>query len=100
MDRSPLLLGMLVDDSNDYRLWVNNIWYQQYYLWVDGIYPKYTCFVQTISNPDVGKQSNFSLGQESANKDVEGAFKVLQAHPRPKRHRVRLCSHEQHDSLR
>lgn len=70
---------MLVDDSNDYRLWVNNILHQQYHLWVDGIYPKYTRFAQTISNPDARKQSNFSLGQELANWDVEGAFKVLQA---------------------
>jgi hypothetical protein len=65
---------MLVGNSNDLGCWVNNNWYQQYYLLVDGIYPKCTCFVQTISNPDDGKRLTFALGQESASKRCGGHF--------------------------
>ncbi|RWR72971.1 putative nuclease HARBI1 [Cinnamomum micranthum f. kanehirae] len=50
---------------------------QQYYK--DGIYPSWATFVKTIPCPNGPKATNFAAAQESARKDVERAFAVLQA---------------------
>ena len=49
-----------------------------YYL-TDGIYPKWTTFIQSISIPQGLKASLFAQCQEAARKYVERAFGVLQA---------------------
>ncbi|XP_023873079.2 uncharacterized protein LOC111985658 [Quercus suber] len=49
-----------------------------YYL-ADGIYPKWATFVKTISTPQEQKYKLFAAAQEACKKDVERAFKVLQA---------------------
>ncbi|XP_056864037.1 uncharacterized protein LOC108850278 [Raphanus sativus] len=49
-----------------------------YYL-ADGIYPKWSTIVQTISDPQGPKKKLFAARQESCRKDVERAFGVLQA---------------------
>ncbi|KAF8377156.1 hypothetical protein HHK36_030529 [Tetracentron sinense] len=49
-----------------------------YYL-ADGIYPKWSIFVKTIPSPQGNRQKYFAATQESAKKDVERAFGVLQA---------------------
>jgi hypothetical protein len=49
-----------------------------YYL-ADGIYPKWSTFVKTISAPQGAKKKHFAAAQESARKDIERAFGVLQA---------------------
>ncbi|XP_062164963.1 uncharacterized protein LOC133871550 [Alnus glutinosa] len=49
-----------------------------YYL-ADGIYPQWSTFVKTISAPLGAKKKHFAAAQESARKDVEHAFGVLQA---------------------
>ncbi|KAI8524762.1 hypothetical protein RHMOL_Rhmol13G0174100 [Rhododendron molle] len=49
-----------------------------YYL-ADGIYPFWVAFVKTISCPQGLEARNFAAAQESARKDVERAFGVLQA---------------------
>ena len=46
----------------------------------DGIYPNWSTFVKTIPCPQGLKKKHFSKAQESARKDVEWAFGVLQAH--------------------
>ncbi|XP_041020538.1 uncharacterized protein LOC121262204 [Juglans microcarpa x Juglans regia] len=50
----------------------------RYYL-ADEIYPQWTIFVKTISAPQGNKKKYFAAAQESARKDVELAFGVLQA---------------------
>ncbi|KAF3444889.1 hypothetical protein FNV43_RR14582 [Rhamnella rubrinervis] len=49
-----------------------------YYL-ADGIYPPWSTFVKTIPYPQSNKHKQFAAAQESARKDVERAFGVLQA---------------------
>ncbi|XP_062177144.1 uncharacterized protein LOC133882057 [Alnus glutinosa] len=49
-----------------------------YYL-ANGIYPQWSTFVKTISAPLGAKKKHFAAAQESARKDVERAFEVLQA---------------------
>ncbi|XP_038685753.1 uncharacterized protein LOC119985533 [Tripterygium wilfordii] len=50
-----------------------------YYL-ADGIYPGWATFVKTISCPQGLKNKHFVIIQEARCKDVERAFRVLQAH--------------------
>lgn len=45
----------------------------------DGIYPKWLCFVQTVSHPITIKEKLMASKQRGARKDVERAFGVLQA---------------------
>ncbi|KAB1199633.1 hypothetical protein CJ030_MR0G018646 [Morella rubra] len=49
-----------------------------YYL-VDGIYPQWSTFVKTISAPIGAKKKHFAAAQAFTRKDVECAFRVLQA---------------------
>ena len=49
-----------------------------YYL-TDGIYPKWTTFIQSIPLPQGPKAVLFAQRQEAVRKDVERAFGVLQA---------------------
>ncbi|XP_066392531.1 uncharacterized protein [Miscanthus floridulus] len=49
-----------------------------YYL-IDGIYPQWTTFVKTITNPQENKKKYFAKAQEAVRKDVKRAFGVLQA---------------------
>ncbi|EMS54662.1 BEL1-like homeodomain protein 9 [Triticum urartu] len=59
---------------------VNGRHYNKGYYLADGIYPRWSTFVKTISN-DVpgGKKSHFDKVQEACRKDVEQAFGVLQS---------------------
>ena len=50
----------------------------RYYL-ADGIYQNWSTFVKTILYPQGLKKKHFVKARESAIKDVERAFKVLQA---------------------
>ncbi|XP_058734280.1 uncharacterized protein LOC131606008 [Vicia villosa] len=58
---------------------INGTPYNMGYYLVDGIYPKWTTFVKTISMPQGEKRKLFAQHQESARKDVEWAFAVLQS---------------------
>ena len=49
-----------------------------YYL-TDGIYPKWSTFIQSITLPQSPKQQLFAQVQESVRKDVKRDFGVLQA---------------------
>jgi Plant transposon protein len=52
--------------------------FNKMYVLVDGIYPKYSRFVLGYKEPITDKESRFTAWQESARKDIERAFGVLQ----------------------
>ncbi|KAL6290059.1 hypothetical protein ACE6H2_007569 [Prunus campanulata] len=58
---------------------INNTVYSGAYYLADGIYPRWTTFVKTISNPQSEKERNFASFQEGYRKDVERCFGILQA---------------------
>ena len=79
LDRRPLVRKLVEGNANSVGFGVNGNWYEKYYLLANGIYPKWSCFVQSLQDPDDQKKSNFSGAQESARKDVERCFGVMQA---------------------
>ncbi|XP_019098200.1 PREDICTED: uncharacterized protein LOC104773426 [Camelina sativa] len=58
-----------------YDLWIWHAFFGS----PDSIYPKWSTFIQSIPLPQTPKASLFAERQESARKDVERAFGVLQA---------------------
>lgn len=58
---------------------VNGHQYDKGYYLADGIYPQWSTLVKTIPNPQGEKRERFAQMQESARKDVERAFGVLQS---------------------
>jgi hypothetical protein len=58
---------------------INSQNYNMWYFLADGIYPQWATFVKTISSPQGNERKHFAAAQESARKDVELAFGVLQA---------------------
>jgi hypothetical protein len=52
--------------------------FKQLYVLVDGIYPTLSRFVQGMSNPVYANEKKFTAWQESARKDIERAFGILQ----------------------
>ncbi|KAI4995770.1 hypothetical protein ZWY2020_037818 [Hordeum vulgare] len=58
---------------------INGHQYNKGYYLDDGIYPQWSTFVKTISDPQDEKRKKFAEMQESARKDVERAFGVLQS---------------------
>ena len=52
--------------------------FDKLYVLVDGIYPKYSRFVRGFTEPITAEETRFTGWQESARKDIERAFGVLQ----------------------
>lgn len=53
--------------------------YSKGYFLADGIYPDWTVFMKTISQPQTSKEKHYAKVQESLRKDVERCFGILQA---------------------
>jgi Plant transposon protein len=79
VERSTLMHDILNGTSPTIDYTINGNAYQLPYWLVDGIYPKWSPFVKTISDPQTPERAWFAKMQESARKDIERAFGVLQA---------------------
>lgn len=77
--RSSLFARLTEEKAPPCHYNVNGHAYNLGYYLVGGIYPPWSTFVSTISNPVGEKKAHFAQRQETARKDVERAFGVLQA---------------------
>ena len=79
LDKSSIVGGMLSGDvsvkSPPYE--INGRWRDWYYFLVDGIYPEWSIFVSTFSNPIDQKKKKFAAAQERVRKDIECVFVIL-----------------------
>ncbi|XP_033145377.1 putative nuclease HARBI1 [Brassica rapa] len=79
LDRSPVFDDVLHGRAPKVKFKVNNHTYRMAYYLTDGIYPNWSTFIQSIPLPQGPKAEKFAEKQESARKDVERAFGVLQS---------------------
>ncbi|XP_013720746.1 uncharacterized protein LOC106424527 [Brassica napus] len=75
----PGMIGSIDCRAPRVQYVVNGHQYDLAYYLTDGIYPKWSTFIQSISLPQGPKAELFAKVQEATRKDVERAFGVLQA---------------------
>nr|GEU31576.1 protein ALP1-like [Tanacetum cinerariifolium] len=78
LDNSPLFDDLLDDLAHVVSYVVNGVEYRNGYYLADGIYPEWASFVKSFTVATDPKHTYFKQRQESARKDVERAFGVLQ----------------------
>ena len=79
LERSTIFNELAEGRAPSVNYSVNGHEYTMGYYLVDGIYPSWSTFIKTIPCPQGNKKKHFVAAQESAKKDVERAFRVLQA---------------------
>ncbi|GKD55063.1 RNA-directed DNA polymerase, eukaryota [Tanacetum coccineum] len=75
---SPLFDDLLTDKAPEAPFVVNRKTYEKGYYLADGIYPQWSTFVKAFTITRDQKTMKFKRVQESARKDIERAFGVLQ----------------------
>ncbi|XP_033143316.1 uncharacterized protein LOC103861781 [Brassica rapa] len=79
LDRSPVFDDIINGQAPKVTFSVNGHQYNMAYYLTDGIYPKWSTFIQSIRIPQGPQAVLFAQHQEAARKVVEWAFGVLQA---------------------
>ncbi|XP_042012062.1 uncharacterized protein LOC121760468 [Salvia splendens] len=79
LDQSPVFDDILEGRAPKVNYIVNGHEKNMGYYLTDGIYPQWAAFVKSIPGPQTMKHKLFAQHQESARKDVERAFGILQA---------------------
>ena len=80
LQRSHLFARLASGDAPSCNYTINGHEYTKGYYLVDGIYPPWCTFVESIKEPKTKKkQSEFARVQEAARKDIERAFGVFQS---------------------
>ncbi|XP_057720173.1 uncharacterized protein LOC130934640 [Arachis stenosperma] len=79
LDRSPVFDDILNDRAPEVNYTINGNSYTMGYYLAYGIYPEWATFVKSISKPQGEKRKLFAQYQEGKRKDMEQAFRVLQA---------------------
>nr|GEV41239.1 hypothetical protein [Tanacetum cinerariifolium] len=80
LNHSPLFDDLLDNIAQVVPFEVNGVTFQKGYYLADGIYPQWTTFVKPFTVARDERNAVFKRRQESARKDVEIAFGVLQCH--------------------
>lgn len=93
LHQSDIFDSLLAGMSPNVRYKVNGMTYHNTYYLADGIYPRYSSFVKTISNPQELPEKLFAKKQEAYRKDVERCFGILQSRWAIIRHAAR-CHHQ------
>jgi hypothetical protein len=78
LDQSLLFTDVLQGRAPHVEFTVNGKQYNMGYYLADGIYPEWAAFAKSITRPQSDKHKLYAHHQESARKDVERAFGVLQ----------------------
>jgi hypothetical protein len=94
LNKSPLFIDAIKGEAPRVQFVVNENQYDTGYYLTDGIYPEWAAFVKTISKPQTEKHKLYAQRQESARKDVECAFGVLQSRFNIVRRPARLWKRE------
>nr|XP_043638401.1 protein ALP1-like [Erigeron canadensis] len=76
-EASPVLEEIIFGLAPTAGFYANNNYYKAGYYLTDGIYPEYSTFVKTFTDPIDEKRKYFKKKQESTRKDIERAFGVL-----------------------
>ncbi|XP_065094752.1 uncharacterized protein LOC135715368 [Ochlerotatus camptorhynchus] len=79
LDRSPFINDIVQHNILGGQWSLAGKEYVMGYLLADGIYPDWTVFMKTISQPQTSKEKHYAKVQESLRKDVERCFGILQA---------------------
>ena len=79
LNQSNVFNDILEGRAASVQYTINGTPYNMGYYLADGIYPEWATFVKNISMPQGEKRKLFAQHQESARKDVEQAFGVLQS---------------------
>ncbi|XP_075506796.1 uncharacterized protein LOC142543185 [Primulina tabacum] len=79
LGKSPIFNNVLQGNAPEINFMVNETQYTKGYYLTDEIYPEWATFVKAFPFPEDSKRRLFKERQESARKDVERAFGVLQA---------------------
>jgi len=79
LDRSLIFAALAEGQTAPVNYTINGHEYTMEYYLADEIYPNWSTFVKTIPRPLGAKRKYFASKQESARKDVEWAFGVLQS---------------------
>jgi len=79
LNQSPLFNDVVEGYAPPCHFTVNGRQYNQGYYLADGIYPEWSTLVKSFKYPHTDETKAFKKHHESARKDVERAFGVLQA---------------------
>jgi len=79
LDRSPIFAALAEGRTAPVNYTINGHEYTMGYYLADEIYLNWSTFFKTIPRPLGAKRKYFASKQESARKDVERAFGVLQS---------------------
>jgi hypothetical protein len=79
LNKLPLFTEVLKGQAPRVQFSINKRQYDTGYYLADRIYPEWTAFVKTISNPQTEKEHLFVRYQEDIRKDAQHAFGVLQS---------------------
>ena len=77
LDRSPVFDDILQGRAPRVQYVVNRHQYDMAYYLTDGIYPKWSTFIQSITLPQGPKAELFAKVQEATRKDVERHWKSI-----------------------